>query len=225
MHKRERYLILLILACFNISSVFSRAENPNFLVDCTYTYEIYAQYFELISVIETEDPGFLILGQAYDMAGSSYCLIKTDTEGRETWLKIWGGDFHIYCEGTFLLESEVQTFFLIGFKKYAPNGMEATKLLEVYHINENGNIIDEKRFNYEESSTYVFDVSGESFEVNNSSIAVNGFVRNLIWYTRGDLPILTTSDMEDILNYQIPQSLTRVGERIFFLLNIPFFVD
>src|SRR5690606_8594977 len=46
-----------------------------------------------ISVLQTKDKGFLLLGttQSYGSGGSDLMLIKTDSLGRQIWTKTYGG--------------------------------------------------------------------------------------------------------------------------------------
>ena len=129
---------LLILVCIVGQLFLISANGLESFVSWERNFDVHGYYDRPISVQQTQDGGFIILGRTYELAGSSYLLIKTDSEGRRVWSTKWGGDFHIYCVGESIISTDDGAYLIIGIRKVASSGYPSSKSLELSKVNSNG---------------------------------------------------------------------------------------
>jgi len=127
-------------------------------------YKINSSNISIISILQTQDNGFIVMGRNNEMAGSNYVLIKTDNYGREKWSKIWGGDFHIYCIGECVFEID-NMIYLVGQKKAIPGAQKPTIWLEIFKLDNNGNILlsNSSKSNSEKGIEPIYLLNNEAF--------------------------------------------------------------
>ena len=114
--KAVKYLFFYIIITNSCLPIFLvSADIPIQLVSWKRNYDYFGYYDLPISVQKTLDGGYVILGRAQGMAGCSYIIVKTDSEGEHVWTASWGGDFHVYCVGECVYETEDQSFIFLGF--------------------------------------------------------------------------------------------------------------
>ena len=122
----KKLLFLIVLSCISLNVIHvSCAERETW----TRLYDDLFQDNQPVSVQQTIDRGFLILGQAHRQAGISYLLIKTDSQGKEIWTSEWGGDFHIYCMG--------DSIHLLGDNRVVILGIKTVSSLDYTSLNNN----------------------------------------------------------------------------------------
>jgi len=133
--------IILLFMIFNTPTNLFKNDNTN------QENKTNLSKFSIISIIQTQDNEFIKLGRNDEMAGSNYVLIKTDNNGREKWIKIWGGDFHIYCMGECVFEID-NMIYLVGQKKAITGTQKPTVWLEIYKFDNKGNVLSSNSSRY-----------------------------------------------------------------------------
>ncbi len=134
------HVSLLIILCIVGQIFLISANGLGSFVSWERTFDIHGYYDRPISVQQTQDGGFIILGRTHELAGSSYLIIKTDSEGRRVWSTKWGGDFHFYCVGESITSTDDGAYIILGIRKVAPSGYPSSKRLELTKVNSNGKI-------------------------------------------------------------------------------------
>ena len=132
------HLSLLILVCIIGESFLISANGLESFLSWERDFDFHGYYDRPISVQQTQDSGYIILGRTYELAGSSYLIIKTDSEGSRVWSTKWGGDFHIYCVGESIISTDDGAYIILGIRKVAPSGYASFKSLELSKVNSNG---------------------------------------------------------------------------------------
>jgi len=186
---------LLIITCFGAPMIFTPVINPEQLVSWKQDYDLNGYYDIPISVQQTRDGGFIILGRAYEMSGSNYLLIKTDSEGKLAWSTVWGGDFHIHCFGESVYQTEEDGYFVLGLKVTTPSGYMSSRILEIYKFNNKGKIEWSESCDYsgDKSEYYIQVTKKEGYKITLNNVSRTDISGNEIWtkQRRGSLISVT----------------------------------
>lgn len=189
-------MIILLFMIFNTPTNLYKNDDTNQEKYLNQDYKIYSSNFSIISILQTQDNGFIKLGRNDEMAGKNYVLIKTDNYGREKWSRIWGGDFHIYCIGECVFEIE-NMIYLVGQKKAASGAQKPTIWLEIYKFDNEGNILlsNSSKYNSEKGIEPIYVLNNEIFIVTEKYItkmSQNGI--NILKIPRNKSVIISTDN-------------------------------
>ncbi len=109
------------------------------------------------SIIKVRDGGFIVVGEADEMSGSSILLLKTDKAGLLKWTFSWGGDFHIYSRPECIYQEEDGSYTILGHTVSTPHGWYSTHNLMIWKISE------DRLDNYDDNFIWTY---GENYDEN-----------------------------------------------------------
>lgn len=191
----KQLIFLFFITCFGVPIFFIPATSLEQFVSWKQDYDLNGYYDFPISVQQTRDGGFILLGRADEMSGSNYLLIKTDSKGKLSWSTSWGGDFHIHCFGESVYQTEDDGYFVLGLKVATPSGYMSSRILEIYKFNNKGKIEWSESCDYsgDKSEYYIQVTKKEGYKITLNNLSRTNISGNEIWVKqrRGSLISVT----------------------------------
>ncbi|MHA2052085.1 MAG: hypothetical protein ACXACP_03205 [Candidatus Hodarchaeales archaeon] len=221
-----KHIVFLSIVCLGVQSFLISANGSVLVVSWKQDYD-YSIFFDYpISVQTTQDGGFVILGCTSEMAGSSYHVIKTDSEGRRVWSVKWGSDFHVYVTGESIISTDDGGYIVLGLRQVASYGHVAKKSFEVYKLNSEGKftLLRRENFSNEEVDFFIQVSNDEEYKITANSVTRIDSTGREIWKKSRNATLITNT-LDGGLVKLDSEWIYDANERSFMTLTKFFFVD
>ena len=164
--------------------------------------------YQLYSVKETKDKGFILVGSSSSCCYKDLCLIKIDSSGNKLWEKMYGSDWEEV--GKDVIQTSDNGFLVVG---RAPNPFSGGEYkLWLLKMDENGDTlwtqkhtVSSEPFSYAYPESFIIDQNNNLYIVGSSTTSTSGsigFISKYFVKTTG-----ITHDSQSLLNsYELFQN-------------------